>query len=73
MSSQAEALLQIIGFFVTRDAALTGRARAIHVPHLEAAAPARAAKPAMPLHLSPPQPKKGDGHIGAKDGGFNRF
>jgi methyl-accepting chemotaxis protein len=74
MSSQAEALLQIIGFFVTKDGALTGRARAIHVPHLEAAAPARAAKaPAMPLHLPPPQARKGDGHVGARDGGFNRF
>jgi methyl-accepting chemotaxis protein len=75
MSSQAESLLQTIGFFQVREGDQASRVRAIHVPHLEAAAAARSRPgrlPTPPPQLGANRPRE-ESKGGSKDGGFARF
>jgi hypothetical protein len=76
MSSQAEALLQVVGFFQVREAMLASRGgRAIHVPTLPAPHAARplpvAEKPALPHPVV--KPKKNGTPTTEGGGGFQRF
>jgi hypothetical protein len=74
MSSQAEALLQVIGFFIVRDAAHGARSRALHVPTLPAprvAAAPVAERPALPHPYA--KPKKNGAPASDGGGGFQRF
>jgi hypothetical protein len=71
MSSQAEALLQIIGFFQVKEAMHAARAKAIHVPALPVARAAPVPeKPALPHPTL--KPKK-NGQPTTEGGGFQRF
>jgi hypothetical protein len=71
MSSQAEALLQIIGFFQVKEAMHAARAKAIHVPALPVARAVAqqpvAERPALPH----PVLKSKATEVGS--GGFQRF